>query len=340
MRYELFGQTPTSGQWRWSRDNAEMAIKNYEEFLVSKESDLSLDEYYLDHYLATNEKLKFVRLSSDNVVQYYVPPSTGQLLSDNWMDITLSGSETDQFDTEKNVALLERMVSWISDGDDIVLDFFSGSGTTANAVININLQDHNNRRFIMVQLPAIIPAGSVRELDVKTLCDIGEERIRRAGKKIVAEIEGENRQLKIGEDSRETPDIGFRVLRIDSSNFRDTKVEPSQLSQDVLYQQISNLKVDRTPEDLLFQVLPAFRIPYSAKIEKMDIDSARCFNVNDGQLIACFDATVKTSAIEKIAQMKPLYAVFLDASFASDSDSANFDECFKTYSPDTVRRVI
>ena len=171
-------------------------------------------------------------------------------------------------------------------------------------------------------------------------CEIGEERIRRAGAKIASEIEETNRQLKIGEDPKPVPDIGFRVFSIDSPNFLDTYSEPGEQTQASLLSLVDNLKEDRTPEDLLFQVLPAFRIPYSVHVEKMDIASAACFNVNDGQLIACFDTEVSTAAIEKIAQMKPIYAVFRDASFASDSDAANFEELFKTYSPDTVRRVI
>ena len=130
------------------------------------------------------------------------------------------------------------------------------------------------------------------------------------------------------------------MFSIDSSNFLDTYSEPGEQTQASLLSLVDNLKEDRTPEDLLFQVLPAFRIPYSAHVEKMDIASAACFNVNDGQLIACFDMPVSTAAIEKIAQLKPIYAVFRDASFAGDSDAANFEELFKTYSPDTVRWVI
>jgi len=139
---------------------------------------------------------------------------------------------------------------------------------------------------------------------------------------------------------REIPDVGFRVFRIDSSNFRDTYTEPGNQSQATLYDFIDNLKEDRTPEDLLFQVLPAFRIPYSAQIDEFEIDGARCFNVNDGQLIACFDSEVGTNVIEQIAQQMPIYAVFRDASLADDSAAANFEELFKTYSPDTIRRVI
>lgn len=193
----------------------------------------------------------------------------------------------------------------------------------------------------MVQLPEKTSEQSVAYRDgYKTICDIGEERIRRAGKKIVEEVEAANAQLKLGEDPKPVPDIGFRVFSIDGSNFLDTYSEPGEQTQASLLSLVDNLKEDRTPEDLLFQVLPTFRIPYSTRVEKIDVAGATCFNVNDGQLIACFDMSVSTDAIEKIAQLKPIYAVFRDASFASDSDAANFEELFKAYSPDTVRRVI
>lgn len=238
------------------------------------------------------------------------------------------------FDTPKPVRLMDRILTIASNSDSLVFDFFSGSASMAEAVIRKNAEDGGTRRFVLVQIPKKASG------EYTTLCDIGEERIRRAGKKIAEEVDVSNRQLKIGEDSKPVPDIGFRVFSIDSSNFLDTYIEPGEQTQASLFSLVDNLKEDRTPEDLLFQVLPAFRIPYSVHVEKMDIASAACFNVNDGQLIACFDTEVSTAAIEKIAQLKPIYAVFRDTSFASDSDAANFEELFKTYSPDTVRRVI
>ena len=238
------------------------------------------------------------------------------------------------FDTPKPVRLMDRILTIASNPDSLVFDFFSGSASMAEAVVHKNAEDGGTRRFVLVQIPEKASG------EYATLCDIGEERIRRAGKKIAEEVDVSNRQLKIGEDPKPVPDIGFRVFSIDSSNFLDTYIEPGEQTQASLLSLVDNLKEDRTPEDLLFQVLPAFRIPYSAHVEKMDIASAACFNVNDGQLIACFDTEVSTAVIEKIAQLKPIYAVFRDASFASDSDAANFEELFKTYSPDTVRRVI
>ena len=154
MRYEIFGVNPASGQWRWEIGRTNRAIKNYVEFLTNHASNISLDDYFLTHIQATNEKLDFVRSSENGVVQYYVPPQGGKLANDQWMDITLSGSFTD-FDTEKNVAVLDRIVEWIT-GDDpeaIILDSFAGSGTTAHAVLKLNAQDkdNGNRRFILIE---------------------------------------------------------------------------------------------------------------------------------------------------------------------------------------------
>ena len=262
------------------------------------------------------------------------------LLSDDGV-IFISIDDNEQVNLRRICDEIFGESSMVTDGSAIICDFFSGSATTAHAVIQQNLEDGGYRKFLLVQLPeSCSNDASAQKNGFSTICDIGEERIRRAGKKIVEEVEVANAQLKLGEDPKPVPDIGFRVFSIDSSNFLDTYSEPGEQTQASLLSLVDNLKEDRTPEDLLFQVLPTFRIPYSARVEKMDVAGATCFNVNDGQLIACFDMPVSTDAIEKIAQMKPIYAVFRDASFASDSDAANFEELFKTYSPDTVRRVI
>ena len=241
---------------------------------------------------------------------------------------------TAPFDTPKPVRLMQRILQIASDENSLVLDFFSGSASMAEGVMRQNVEDGGSRRFVLVQIPEEASG------QFKTLCDVGEERIRRAAAKIREEVEAANAQLKLGEEPKPVPELGFRVLRIDSSNFRDTRVEPGEQDQAQLFDLVDNLKEDRTPEDLLFQVLPAFRIPYSAQVETFDAAGATCFNVNEGQLVACFDANVSTEAIEQVARMRPLYAVFRDASLADDATAANFEELFRTYSPDTVRRVI
>lgn len=238
------------------------------------------------------------------------------------------------FDTPKPVRLLSRILQIASSDDSIVLDFYSGSGTMAEAVMTKNAEDQSRRQFILVQIPDAIPG------EYGTLCNVGEERIRRVGAKIKAEVEESNKRLELGAEPKPVPDIGFRVLKIDSSNFNDTYVEPDALNQLSIFEYVDNLKEGRTPEDLLFQVLPKFRIPYSAKIEKRTVEGKTVLDVNGGQLIACFDEDVTTGVIEEIAKAKPLYAVFRDASMADDATAANLEELFKTYSPETIRRVI
>lgn len=151
MRYELFGKTPETGQWRWEPGRTKRAIKNYEEYLENHAADMSLDEWFLDNLTATNQKLDFVRQSDDGVAQYYVPPRGGKLSSDNWMDILLSGSAT-KFETEKNVKIINRILGWVTGPDDIVLDSFGGSATTAHSVIETNRLDGGNRQFILVEM--------------------------------------------------------------------------------------------------------------------------------------------------------------------------------------------
>ncbi|WP_160325033.1 MULTISPECIES: hypothetical protein [Adlercreutzia] len=217
----------------------------------------------------------------------------------------------------------------------------------ADAVLTSNSKDNGKRRFIMIQWPEEIEEGSpAADLGMRTICDIGEERIRRVGKMIVSELEEANGQLKLGEEPKPIPDIGYRVLKIDSSSFKNHYASPEDTDQSNLLDMIDNVKEGRTPEDLLFQVLPAFRIPYCAKIDKLDIEGKKVFGVKrnaediDYALVACFDIDVNEKVIEEIARMKPSYAVMRDLSFKDDSTASNFEELFKTFSPDTIRRVV
>ena len=341
MRYELFGETPHSGQWRWEKGRAYTAVSNYNTFLKDAAGSMSLDEYYLDNLAATNEKMNFVRKNEDGTVQYYVPPSTGKLLSDNWMDLTLSGNETDAFDTEKSVAIIQRIVEWLAPPNSIVLDFFSGSGTTAHAVIEANKNDNGQRRFIMVQLPENCGDNpSAIKHGYKTLCDLGEDRINRAGAKIAADTDKGNEQLELGAEPKLYPDLGFRVLRIDSSNFKDFYLTPGEISQESLFDFADNVKEGRSDLDLLFEVLPKLGIPYSAKIEERVLADKKVFFVDGDKLAACFDANVGSDTIEEMAKAKPWYAVIRDSSMADDATHANYEELFRTYSPDTVPQVI
>ena len=246
------------------------------------------------------------------------------------------------FDGPKPTRLLERLIRLANlDDDSLVLDFFSGSATTAHALMHMNAELGKHARYILCQLPE--PTDEKREAfkdGYKNICEIGKERIRRAGKKIADEIAEENKQPKLGEEPKKVPDIGFRVLKIDSSNFEDVSAEPAEYTQQTLAGLADNLKPGRTAEDLLFQVMPQFQIPLSAKIEKRDINGSSAFSVDDGRLVACFDRNVATETIIAMAKLQPDYAVMRDASFTGDDAVSNFGELFKTYSPATITRVV
>ena len=216
------------------------------------------------------------------------------------------------------------------DKDAIVLDFFSGSATTAHATMLLNADDGGNRKFIMVQIPERTDQFLDISAPFRTICEIGKERIRRAGAKIAAEA---------GEKAAGL-DIGFRCLRLDSSNMNEVYYSPDAVTQDDLFAQVDNVKSDRTPEDLLFQTMLDLGILLSAPIVEEEIAGRRVFNVADGFLLACFDRDVTDEAVTAIAKRKPYYAVFRDASMADDSALTNFDQLFAAYSPATVRKVL
>lgn len=237
------------------------------------------------------------------------------------------------FDYPKSVELIKRCVELYSQEDSIILDFFSGSATTAHAVMDLNAEDGGNRKYILVQLPEETDEKSeAYKAGYKTICDIGKERIRRAGQKILEEHKDK--------DSIEDLDIGFRVLKIDSSNMKDVYYEPDMTEQGFLDSLENNIKEDRSPEDLLFQVMLDLGIPLSADIQVETIGGKDVYVVEGGFFIACFDTHVGDEVVKAIAEKKPYYAVFRDASMASDSVATNFDQIFESISPETVRRVL
>lgn len=237
------------------------------------------------------------------------------------------------FSFPKSTILLESLLSQGSDNDSIILDFFSGSSTTAHAVMKLNAMDGGNRKFIMVQIPEKIDEkSSAYEAGYSNICEVGKERIRRAGNRIITE--------KGISENNEMLDIGFRVLKLDSSNMKDVYYNPSQIEQQSLFASTDNIKEDRTPEDLLFQVMLDLGVLLSSKIEEKVIAGKKVFNVADGFLIACFDNDVTEETVKAVAQEKPYYAVFRDSSMANDSVATNFEQIFATYSPETVRKVL
>ena len=274
---------------------------------------------------------------------------------------------------KKPLRMITDIIESISQENDIIMDFFSGSGTTAHAVMSVNKNKNSTRKFILVQIPEIIDytnkdnIKNYQKYGFKTICDLGKERIRRAGQKIAMDLAGQeltNRQQeiidalnsnpdtiqainnmrdkKIGKNSGKCPiDIGFRVLKLDSSNMKDVYYTPAETPQASLLDLVSNIKEDRSPEDLLFQVMLDMGVMLDSKIEKIELSASKqAFNVNDGNLICCFDINLSEEDVTKIAKLEPLYAVFRDSSMSSDSVAVNFDQIFETYSPSTTRKVL
>jgi adenine-specific DNA-methyltransferase len=236
------------------------------------------------------------------------------------------------FDTPKPSKLVSYLITISGvEKDAIILDFFSGSATTAHAVMQLNAEDGGHRKFIMVQLPEKTDEKSeAYKAGYKNICEIGKERIRRAGAKIKEEVGFAAQNL----------DTGFRVLKCDTSNMKDVYYNPAEYEVNMFSRLEDNIKEDRTPEDLLFQVMLDLGVLLSSKIEETTIAGKKVFNVEDNYLIACFDSDVSEETIKAIAKQKPYYFVMRDSSMASDSVATNFDQIFATYSPDTVRKVL
>ena len=233
------------------------------------------------------------------------------------------------FDYPKSLyAVTDSLLAANISRDSLILDFFSGSATTAHAVMQLNAEDGGKRKFIMVQLPeATDEKSEAYKAGYKNICEIGKERIRRAGKKIKEE-HPEAKDL----------DIGFRVLKLDSSNMEDVYYTPAEFSQQLLF--ANNIKEDRTDEDLLFQSMIDLGISLSAKIEKTEIAGKTVWNVEDNYLLACFDEDVNETTITEIAKAQPYYFIMRDSSLANDNVADNFEQIFQHYSKDTIRRIL
>jgi adenine-specific DNA-methyltransferase len=246
------------------------------------------------------------------------------------------------FEYPKPVELIKRCIVLYSSKKDIVLDFFSGSATTAHAVMQLNSEDGGNRKFIMVQLPELTDEKSeAYKAGYKNICEIGKERIRRAGKKIKDELTAKQQDAGMFDDKEDKAaqlDTGFRVLKLGSSNMNDVYYTPSDFSEKTLFDE--NIKEDRTDEDLLFQTMLELGIGLSAQIEKKQIAGKDVFVVSDGYLIACFDEKVNEEVIKEIAKLKPYYFVMRDSSLEKDNVADNFDQIFDEYSKDTIRKIL
>lgn len=323
------------GNWRYSQ----AAMKEY---ALKKELYITRDLYLRRIVRETRYKTMkdlLSRVGEDTEIAHTEMVDTKNLNSSGWgsnedadEELRLIFGIQKLMDYPKPVRLLLKLLASYRGSDDyIVLDFFSGSATTAHATIKLNAQDGGKRKFIMVQLPELTDEKSpAYKAGYKTICEIGKERIRRAGAKIKEEAGLTAQNL----------DTGFRVLKCDTSNMKDVYYNPAEYEVNMFSRLEDNIKEDRTPEDLLFQVMLDLGVLLSSKIEETTIADKKVFNVEDNYLIACFDSDVSEETIKAIAKQKPYYFVMRDSSMASDSVATNFDQIFATYSPDTVRKVL
>ena len=318
--YEFLG---VEGYWRYSKETMQ---QKYDAGLIVRTPNGLQQKYYLEQAKQTRQTV-----TTWWDADFLTSTATKDLA-------TLMGGK--YFDNPKSVNLLLRTLRMITkfSSDAIILDFFSGSATTAHAVMQLNAEDGGNRRFIMVQLPELTDEKSeAYKAGYKNICEIGKERIRRAGRKIKNELGVRNEELGI------KLDVGFRVLKLDESNMADVYYTPADtpiqttLAFDAL---VDNIREGRTAEDLLFQVLPECNLPLSSKIEIREIHGKKVFVVEDGYLMACFDKDINEAVITAIAKEKPYYFVMCDRSIATDNVVDNFDQIFNAYSKETVRRIL
>ncbi len=384
----------TDGCWRWSveRYNYEkkkgslVFVESNNGVLLDSEKKKSKWNVYSKIWLSDREE---EGQTPTNFIQQFENRHSAKELKDLGLE----------FDFAKPVGLIKYLLGILGKTPNrIILDFFSGSATTAHAVMQLNAEDGGHRKFIMVQIPEECEEGSeAAKAGYNNICEIGEERIRRAGKNIktslrneienahkrieaidkqldeletkakekskegqIPGLEGDNLNKKEQEKKQallqekeelsskieektsilEKLDIGFRVLKLDSSNMEDVYYRPSELKQENLPGLADNVKADRTAEDLLFQVMLEKDIPLSSRIETETVAGMTIFNVADGYLLACFDTGVTDEVVTAIAKKQPVHAVFRDAGMATDSTAINFEQIFATYSPDTKRSIL
>lgn len=336
------------GEFKWSQPTLDSEVKNGTYFIIKTEKmSIRFQRPYDENNFKTPNNFLDIEIGKNQFV------STNEGAVKELNELGIGGF----FDFPKPVSLIHYLIKMVATFDKkaIILDFFSGSATAAHAVMQLNAKDGGNRKFIMVQLPEKCDENSEAfKAGYKNICEIGKERIRRAGAKILAEFSG-NRGKDAGYSADQlsiysltptsyplTPelDIGFRVLKLDSSNMKEVFYNPQDYSQSLLDSLEDNIKEDRTPLDLLFQVMLELGKPLSAKIEEKSVGGKKVFIVDENDLIACFDNNVSEEVVKEIAKLKPLYAVFRDSSLADDATNANFDQIFATYSPNTVRKVL
>lgn len=353
-----------TGNFKWTQENLNLETKNGTKYWIKSDK-------FAIRYEREGERIK----TPSNIIS---KEECGVGTNEDAQKDIIKLFRQKVMDYPKPVSLIKYLVKMNTSKSDIVLDFFSGSATTAHAVMQLNAEDGNNRKYIMVQLPEICDEQSeAYKAGYKNICEIGKERIRRAGYMLADEIKKSTRvfgkdkapfenneydksamQMAVDKLDNSTikdfekladkkiPDIGFRVFKLDSSNMKDTYYEPNQYSTNLLDQLDENIKPDRTPEDLLFQVMLDLGLMLDSKIEEKTINGKKVLVVGeyneaiDPDLICCFDSDVDNNTVTEIAKLKPRFCVFRDSSMAKDSVATNFDQIFETYSPSTTRKVL
>ncbi len=320
MRYSILGVTPDDGQWKWKKEIADEAVKNYKEYLQQYSKYMPLEQYWS----STGKTKRFLRRNPKGAgknqgVEHWVSPSEGTLRNSNWSDMLVSKPAGNNiiFDSPKNPELIRTLIDLFDVSDnERVLDFFSGSATTAHAVLLNNILKEISSQFILIQLPESIDSNKD---NFKNICQLGEERIRRAGDKIKAELEQENSQLKLNEEPKTLPDIGFRVFSLDESGIE--KPEPGQLMLDVV-------KPDRSELDIVFEMMLKWGLELTHPVEKTQAAGYPIWSVACDELICCMSPGLTSEAVEAIAAMEPRRVLILD-SILSDTLKLNTIQTFK-----------
>ena len=319
MRYPILGFEPTEGQWKWKKEVAYEAIKNYEEYIENFSDRYTLEEYWSN----TGKSKRFIRRSNGTGknmgVEHWVAPSEGILRNTNWSDILVSKKNnlSIPFDSPKSVDLIMELISLFSDDDnEIILDFFSGSSSTAESVIRFNSKNNSSKKFIMVQIPeSTTEKSEAYKEGYKNICEIGKERIRLAGDKIVEEF---------GDDNL---DIGFKVFKLDSSNLEKWDPDYNSIQQSLT---IDNIKEDRTNEDLVYEIMLKYGIDLTLPIEEHD----NIYSIGFGALVICLDDNVTKEIANDILKISKNSSVsrvvFKDSGFKSDADKTNIKEILRT----------
>lgn len=315
MRYELFGKKPETGQWRWAEERTNTAKQNYINYLENYSNSMSLDDFFLEHRQSTNIDLDFVRLNEEDVVQYYVPPRDYKLISDNWMDVSTKGNVIG-FDTEKHINLINRIVGWVTKEDDIILDFFAGSGTTAQSVMELNAKDGQNRRFVLVQLPEPIEKGKYEYISDMTIA-----RIQLSESEILKKIK-----------NAASSDFGFKVFKLAESNIKLWNPDASDIESSLLSNQ-EHILEGREEIDVLYELLLKRGVDLAVPIESREVSGKNIYSIGYGVLFACLDESISKEQVEDIAQA--IIAWYGELAPSSDThvffrDSAFRDDVSKT----------